>query len=138
MGTITMNYGEAIADALKIEMRRDPNVYISGEDVGKFGGSFGVTGYGVFTEFPDRVLDTPISETAIVGTRRGRGGGGAAAVRGDPLHGLPADLHGRALQPGGQGALHVRWTAEVPHGGADRAGRRHGHRRPPLAVAWRL
>ena len=67
VGTITMNYGEAIADALKIEMRRDPNVYIAGEDVGKFGGSFGVTGYGVFAEFPDRVLDTPISETAIVG-----------------------------------------------------------------------
>lgn len=68
MGTVTMNYGEAIADALKIEMRRDPNVYIAGEDVGKFGGSFGVTGYGVFSEFgPGRVLDTPISETAIVG-----------------------------------------------------------------------
>jgi acetoin:2,6-dichlorophenolindophenol oxidoreductase subunit beta len=68
VGTITMNYGEAIADALKIEMRRDPNVYIAGEDVGKFGGSFGVTGYGVFSEFgPERVLDTPISETAIVG-----------------------------------------------------------------------
>ena len=65
---MTMNYGEAIADALKIEMRRDPNVYIAGEDVGKFGGSFGVTGYGVFSEFgPERVLDTPISETAIVG-----------------------------------------------------------------------
>ncbi len=65
---VTMNYGEAIADALKIEMRRDPKVYIAGEDVGKFGGSFGVTGYGVFSEFgPERVLDTPISETAIVG-----------------------------------------------------------------------
>jgi len=63
-----MNYGEAIADALKLEMRRDPNVYIAGLDVGKFGGSFGVTGYGVFSEFgPERVLDTPISETAIVG-----------------------------------------------------------------------
>jgi len=68
VGMVTMNYAEAIADALKIEMRRDPNVYIAGEDVGKFGGSFGVTGYGVFSEFgPERVLDTPISETAIVG-----------------------------------------------------------------------
>jgi pyruvate/2-oxoglutarate/acetoin dehydrogenase E1 component len=68
MGVKTMNYGEAIADALKIEMRRDPTVYIAGEDVGRFGGSFGVTGYGVFSEFgPERVRDTPISETAIVG-----------------------------------------------------------------------
>jgi pyruvate dehydrogenase E1 component beta subunit len=50
-----------------MEMRRDPDVYIAGEDVGKFGGSFGVTGE-VFSEFgPDRVIDTPISETAIVG-----------------------------------------------------------------------
>ena len=71
MGTITMNYAEAIADAMKLEMRRDPRVYIYGEDVGKFGGSFGVTGYGVFKEFPDRVLDTPISETAIAGTAVG-------------------------------------------------------------------
>ena len=50
-GTHTMNYAEAIAEALKLEMRRDPNIYIAGEDVGKFGGSFGVTGYGVFKEF---------------------------------------------------------------------------------------
>ncbi len=76
MGTITMNYGEAIADALKIEMRRDPDIYIYGEDVGKFGGSFGVTGYGVFSEFPERVLDTPISETAIVGTAVGAAAAG--------------------------------------------------------------
>jgi len=69
---VTMNYAEAIADAMKLEMRRDPNIYIYGEDVGKFGGSFGVTGYGVFKEFPDRVLDTPISETAIVGPRWGQ------------------------------------------------------------------
>ncbi len=64
----TMNLGEALADAIKIEMRRDPTVYVAGEDVGKFGGSFGVTGYGVFKEFgPERVLDMPISEATIVG-----------------------------------------------------------------------
>jgi len=77
MGTKVMNYAEAVADALKIEMRRDPNVYIAGEDVGRFGGSFGVTGYGVFSEFgPERVLDTPISETAIVGTAVGAAAAG--------------------------------------------------------------
>src|SRR5512138_2125002 len=68
MALVTMNYAEAVADALKLEMRRDPLVYVAGEDVGKFGGSFGVTGYGVFSEFgTERVLDTPISETAIIG-----------------------------------------------------------------------
>ncbi|MBN2242680.1 MAG: alpha-ketoacid dehydrogenase subunit beta [Acidobacteria bacterium] len=76
MANITMNYAEAVADALKLEMRRDPDVYVYGEDVGKFGGSFGVTGYGVFEEFPDRVLDTPISETAIVGTAVGAAAAG--------------------------------------------------------------
>jgi pyruvate dehydrogenase E1 component beta subunit len=58
---------QAVTEALTLEMHRDPNVYIAGEDVGKFGGSFGVTGP-VYKEFgPSRVLDTPISETAIIG-----------------------------------------------------------------------
>jgi len=76
MATTVMNYAEAVADALKLEMRRNPDIYIYGEDVGKFGGSFGVTGYGVFEEFPDRVLDTPISETAIVGPAVGAAAAG--------------------------------------------------------------
>ena len=125
VGMMTMNYSEALAEALKLEMRRDPNIYIAGEDVGKFGGSFGVTGYGVFTEFPERVLDTPISETAIVGTRwerlrRACGRGG------DPLHGLPPHLHGRTHQPGGQVPLHVRRTDEAAPWWSG----------PPWAPAW--
>jgi pyruvate dehydrogenase E1 component beta subunit len=57
------------------EMRRDPKVFLAGEDVGPFGGCFGQT-KGMFAEFgPGRVVDTPISETAIIGL-----GTGAAAV----------------------------------------------------------
>ncbi len=76
----TLNYMQAIAEALTLEMRRDPNIYIAGEDVGKFGGSFGVTS-SVYKEFgPDRVLDTPISETAIIGHAVGAAAAGLRPV----------------------------------------------------------
>jgi pyruvate dehydrogenase E1 component beta subunit len=52
-------------------MRLDPNVFILGEDIGAFGGCFGVTA-GLFDEFgPDRVMDTPISEAGIMGAALG-------------------------------------------------------------------
>lgn len=67
----TITYKEAINDAHKIEMLRDPNVYIAGEDVGIFGGCFGVTA-GLLEQFgPERVRDTPITESAIIGTAVG-------------------------------------------------------------------
>jgi pyruvate dehydrogenase E1 component beta subunit len=70
-----ITFAEAIREALREEMHRDPSVFIMGEDVGVFGGVFGVTA-GLYEEFgPDRVRDTPISESAIVG-----GGLGAAMM----------------------------------------------------------
>lgn len=67
----TMNFAEAIRDALRIEMERDPDVYIIGEDVGTFGNVFGVT-KGLIDQFGEkRVRDTPITESAIVGTAVG-------------------------------------------------------------------
>ena len=76
----TMNYGQAINDALRLEMERDPNVYIVGEDVGAFGGCFGVTA-GLFEKFGEkRVLDTPITESAIVGSAVGAAVGGLRPV----------------------------------------------------------
>jgi pyruvate dehydrogenase E1 component beta subunit len=66
-----MRYLEALRDALRLEMERDPNVYIIGEDVGTYGNVFGVT-KGLIDQFgPDRVRDTPITESAIVGTAVG-------------------------------------------------------------------
>ena len=63
----TMSYGEAIREGMSIRMREDPNVFLFGEDVGAFGGCFGVSA-GMFKEFGGkRVKDTPISEGAIVG-----------------------------------------------------------------------
>jgi len=71
-----LTYLEAIREALVEEMRRDPKVFVLGEDVGAYGGAFGVT-QGLYDEFGEmRVLDTPISESAIVGISIG------AALRG--------------------------------------------------------
>ncbi len=59
-------YLQAISDGLRQEMRRDQRVFVLGEDVGVYGGAFKVT-LGFQEEFgPWRVLDTPLSETAIV------------------------------------------------------------------------
>ena len=67
----TMSVMEAIREAMSIRMREDPNVLLFGEDVGRFGGCFGVSA-GMFDEFgPDRVRDTPISEGAIIGAATG-------------------------------------------------------------------
>lgn len=74
-----MTYAEAIRDGMRVEMKRDPNVYIWGEDVGKFGGCFGVTS-GLVEEFPNRVIDTPISETAIVGAAVGAAAAGLRPI----------------------------------------------------------
>jgi len=60
-------YSEAIRDVLAEEMRRDPRIFVMGEDVAEMGGVFGCT-RGLLQEFgPRRVRNTPISEAAIVG-----------------------------------------------------------------------
>jgi acetoin:2,6-dichlorophenolindophenol oxidoreductase subunit beta len=62
-----ISFSEAINEALAEEMRRDEAVFLMGEDVGLFGGVFGVSA-GLYAEFgEERVRDTPISEIAIVG-----------------------------------------------------------------------
>src|SRR5687768_12320660 len=66
-----VTYLEAIRQALFEEMERDPNVFCLGEDIGAYGGAFKVTD-GLMARFGDqRVVDTPISEAAIVGAAAG-------------------------------------------------------------------
>ena len=66
-----ITYLEAIREAMAEEMRRDDRVFILGEDVGVYGGAFKIT-EGFLEEFgEDRVIDTPISEAAIVGAAIG-------------------------------------------------------------------
>lgn len=68
---VEKTYREAIIEAMAEEMRRDDRVVLIGEDVGKFGGAMGAS-KGLFDEFgPERVIDTPISESAIVGSALG-------------------------------------------------------------------
>ena len=67
----TLSYVEAIREALAEEMRRDPKVFVFGEDVGAYGGTFKAT-KGLIQEFgPGRVIDTPLSENAIIGAATG-------------------------------------------------------------------
>ncbi len=66
-----ITYAEAIREAMSEEMRRDENVYLLGEDVGLYGGAFGVS-VGMMDEFgEERVRDTPISEAVIAGAAAG-------------------------------------------------------------------
>ncbi len=66
-----LTYAEAIREALRQEMERDERVFIIGEDIGVYGGAFGVT-MGLLEEFgPERVIDTPISELGIAGAVTG-------------------------------------------------------------------
>lgn len=66
-----LSYAEAIREALRQEMQRDERVFIIGEDVGVYGGAFGVT-LGLVEEFgEERVIDTPISELGIAGAVTG-------------------------------------------------------------------
>ena len=70
-GPREITYLEAVREALTQEMRRDPTVFLLGEDIGVYGGAFGVT-WGMLDEFgPERVRDTPISEAAIAGAATG-------------------------------------------------------------------
>jgi 2-oxoisovalerate dehydrogenase E1 component beta subunit len=68
-----ITYLEAIREALFEEMERDVNVFCMGEDIGKFGGAFKVT-EGLLDKFgEERVIDSPISEIALVGAAAGAG-----------------------------------------------------------------
>ncbi|NIN64135.1 MAG: alpha-ketoacid dehydrogenase subunit beta [Anaerolineae bacterium] len=66
-----ITYAQAIREALRQEMTHDDSVFLIGEDVGRYGGAFGVS-YGLVDEFgEERVRDTPISEAGIMGAATG-------------------------------------------------------------------
>ncbi len=68
---VQMTYREALRQALFDAMTEDPTIFILGEEVGRYGGAYGVT-KGLIDEFgEERVLDTPISEAAIIGAAVG-------------------------------------------------------------------
>ena len=70
-GARTLTMAQAISEAIGQEMERDPRVFVMGEDIGKYGGIFSAT-TGLLDRFgPDRIMDTPISETAFIGAALG-------------------------------------------------------------------
>ena len=131
-----MTYLQAISAGLRDELRADERVLVMGEDIGVFGGAFKVTD-GFVEEFgTDRVMDTPLAESGIIGTAIG------AAVVGmrpvcemqfadfiscgfDQLVNVAGKMHYR------QG-LAVPITVRLPSGAASRAGRSTRRTRRPV------
>src|ERR671926_559023 len=125
----TMTYLQAISDGLRQEMREDERVFLMGEDIGVFGGAFKVTD-GFIGEFgPQRVMDTPLAESGIIGTAIG------AAVEGlrpvaemqfadfiscgfDQLVNVAGKMHYRM-------GLSVNLTVRLPSGGGFSGGPFH-------------
>lgn len=76
----TLTFAGAICEALAHEMRRNPNIFVAGEDVGQYGGIYGAT-KGLLEEFGEkRIIDTPITESAIIGLAVGAAAGGLHPV----------------------------------------------------------
>ena len=91
------------------------------------GGIFGVT-KGLLPKFGEnRVIDTPISESAIIGAAGGAALAGLAAGRGAHVRRLRRRQHGPDLQPDGEVPLHVRRQDALPRGRPPRDGRGHEH-----------
>ncbi|MGE5772111.1 MAG: alpha-ketoacid dehydrogenase subunit beta, partial [Hyphomicrobiales bacterium] len=65
--TIEMTYREAVREALRDAIKRDDRVFLMGEDVGRYGGCYAVS-HGLLAEFgPERIRDTPLSESGFTG-----------------------------------------------------------------------
>jgi len=127
----TIAYREALNQALREEMRRDPDVFIIGEEVAEYGGAYKVT-EGLLQEFgPERVIDTPISEEAIVGT-----GIGAAMIGLRPVVELMTINfsllamdqivnHGAKLRYMSGGQLQIAVVIRAPQGAGLQLGAQH-------------
>jgi 2-oxoisovalerate dehydrogenase E1 component beta subunit len=122
---------EAVREAIREEMQRDPSVFVMGEDVGARGGVFLAT-QGLIEEFGEnRIIDTPLAEASIVGIALG------AAFRGQrPMPEIQFSdfvwpsinqLIGEAARTcyGTNGAVQVPMTVRIPYGGGIRGGLFH-------------
>jgi len=120
-----MSVLEAIRGALLEEMKRDPRVVVFGEDVARLGGVFRVT-KGLSDRFPDRVIDMPLAEGAIVGAALGMAIGGLVPVpeiqflgfTHQAFHQIGAQL-GR-YRARSRGRYHAQVTIRAPFGGGAR------------------
>src|ERR1700737_2205836 len=80
VATRPLAMAQSIAEAIGQEMERDQRIFVMGEDVGMYGGIFGATS-GLLQRFgPDRIMDTPISETAFIGAATGAAAAGMRPI----------------------------------------------------------
>jgi len=77
---LALTYREAVREAMREAMQKDERVFLMGEDVGRYGGCFAVS-MGLLDEFgPERIRDTPLSESAFVGAGIGAALGGMRPI----------------------------------------------------------
>jgi len=107
-----ISYIQAITDGLREEMHRDPSVYCLGEDIGTYGGAFRVT-KGFLDEFGrPRILDTPLSESAILGAAVGSAMMGLRPVA--EMQFADFVTNGFNMLVNFAAKSHYRWGAKVP------------------------
>ncbi|MFN0206903.1 MAG: thiamine pyrophosphate-dependent enzyme [Planctomycetota bacterium] len=122
-----VSFTEALRDVLGAEMERDPTMFLLGEDIGEYGGAFGVT-RGLLARFgPERVRETPICENSFVGMAVGAAMGGMRPVAelmfGDFVTCCMDALvnHAAKLRYMYAGQVRLPFTLRLP------VGRRHGY-----------
>ena len=110
--TNTMTYREAVRAAIREAMTGDERVFLMGEDVGRYGGSFGVS-KGLLDEFgADRIRDAPLSESAFVGAGIG------AAMSGYTIASFYYDAKDVVIA-GDTGVVHARYSQIASYDGRD-------------------
>jgi pyruvate dehydrogenase E1 component beta subunit len=121
---------QSVRDGLYSEMQRDDDVIVMGEDVGENGGVFRAT-QGLIEEFPDRVIDTPLAESGIVGTAIGMAAYGLRPVPEIQFMGFiyPAFdqivSHAARLRARSNGRFSCPMVIRAPYGGGIRAPEHH-------------
>ncbi len=131
---------QAVRDGLKSEMERDDDVIVLGEDVGKNGGVFRAT-EGLYDEFGDeRVIDTPLAESGIVGTSIGMAAYGLRPVPEMQFSGFmyPAFdqivSHAARLRTRSRGQFTCPMVVRAPYGGGIRAPEHHSESKETFYV----
>ena len=127
----TLTVIEAVRQALREEMERDPSVFVMGEDVGRRGGVFLAT-QGLVDEFgEERVIDTPLAESSIAGIAMGAAMAGMRPVAemqfADFIWPAMNQIVGEAARAryGTYGGVHVPMVVRSPYGGHVRGGLFH-------------
>ncbi|MCO6502750.1 MAG: pyruvate dehydrogenase (acetyl-transferring) E1 component subunit alpha [Acidimicrobiales bacterium] len=112
--TEAMNMAEAINQALHLAMESDPSTVVLGEDVARAGGVFRIT-EGLLDRFgPDRVIDTPLNESGIVGTAIGMALGGARPIAEIQFEGFVYPAFDQIVSHLGRFRYRTRGNATVP------------------------